>query len=140
MEMTLAEQAKAEYTQQVNSLAEDFAAKRGTNDFWQLDMAKEAAADHRAGVTYTSQYSSQLPEMLAAARRQAAEAAAAAAAEAAAEAQLQQAETPPAFAHDFSFEDTQAFSATEDIMASVRELEKRIMADLELDFKDSKKQ
>ena len=142
MEMTLAEQAKAEYTQQVNSLAEDFAAKRGTNDFWQLDMAKEAAADHRAGVTYTSQYSSQLPEMLAAARRQAAEAAAAAAAEAAAEAQLQQAETPPAFAHDISFEDTQsldAFSPTEDIMASVRELEKRIMADLELDFKDTKK-
>ena len=48
------------------------------------------------------------------------------------------AETPPAFAHDISFDDTQAFSATEDIMASVRELEKRIMADLEQDFKDKK--
>ncbi|MBO7667418.1 MAG: hypothetical protein J6T26_03045, partial [Firmicutes bacterium] len=136
MEMTLAEQALAEYTQQVNSVAEDFAAKRSTTDFWQLDMTKEAAADHRAGVKYTSQYSSQLPEMLAAARKQAeAEAAAAAA-----EAQIQAApETPPAFAHDISFDDTQAFSATEDIMASVRELEKRIMADLELDFKDNKK-
>ena len=139
MEMTQAELAMKEYTQQVNSLAEDFAAKRSTTDFWQLDMTKEAAADHRAGVTYTSQYSSQLPEMLAAARRQAAEEAAAAAAEAAAKAQEQMAETPPAFAHDISFDDTQAFSATEDIMASVRELEKRIMADLELDFKDTKK-
>ena len=118
----------------MNSLAEDFAAKRSTTDFWQLDMTQEAAADHKAGVKYTSQYSSQLPEMLAAARKQA-EAEAAAAAE-----QAKSAETPPAFAHDFSFEDTQAFSATEDIMASVRELEKRIMADLELDFKDSKKQ
>ena len=138
LEMTQAELAKKEYTQQVNSLAEDFAAKRSTTDFWQLDMTQEAAADHRAGVKYTSQYASQLPEMLAAARRQAESEAAAAAAEAVAKAQEQIAETPPAFAHDISFDDTQAFSATEDIMASVRELEKRIMADLELDFKDKK--
>ena len=141
LELTAAEIAKKEYTQQVATLAEDFAAKRSTTDFWELDMTKEAAADHKAGVKFTNQYSTQLPDILAAQ------------AEAAAESAAPAVTAPPIFSEDVVFadpepepeperdplEETMVFSPTDDIMASVRELEKRIMADLDLDIKDLNK-
>ena len=148
-----------------------------TTDFWELDMTKEAAADHKAGIKHTPQFTSvftsvaepapaesdfaepafaeldleTLPEAAIADPK--VPAAAAPGAEAQPVSAVADLEAPataePAprsmFAADVSFggaettapaEPVAGNSPADDIMASVRELEKRVLADLDLDLDD----